>query len=140
MAQTRVTVRWHEKAFSHEVPAMVDLGVEKAADRTADRAKLVLRGAGRIDTGALVQSIRAERVRLGLWRVGSPLPYAIYQHEGVRGPVYPRRAKVLRFKPKGSNSFVFARHTSGFKGVPFLTDALKQLTPDDYTLRLGGAA
>lgn len=114
----------------------VEQAVARAAGRTRDRAKQNITSAGRVDTGALRNDIKTRRISSeggGVWyEVGSDLPYAVFQHEGVRGPVLPRRAKVLRFKPKGSKSFVFARSTKGFKGVPFLTDALRALSEQDY--------
>lgn len=112
-------------------------GVLRAAGKVRDDARRTLHSTGRVDTGRLANSITADQqvtVTGGVVtaRVGSPLHYAIYQHEGVAGPVYPRRAKVLRFKPKGSSSFVFARRTSGFRGVRFLTEAVGRLTPADF--------
>lgn len=111
--------------------------VAKAAGKVRDLAKMDLTRTNRIDTGRLRNSIISQRVSAPAgqvrYEVGSPLPYAIYQHEGVKGPVYPRRAKVLRFKPKGSNHFVFAQHTKGFMGVPYLTRSLARLTVNDFT-------
>lgn len=138
---TRVSVQFKPNA-AWLARASSDSGIlGKAAARGAARAregaKRILTSEGRVDTGALRQSIRSEKVRQDssaiTYQIGSNLPYAIYQHEGVRGPVRPRRAKVLRFTPKGGGSPVFARQTKGFRGVPFLTDALKALTLDDFT-------
>ncbi len=107
----------------------------RGATRAREKAKQNITSAGRVDTGAMRQSVRSEKVRHDndriTYQIGSPLPYAIYQHEGVRGPVLPRRAKVLRFKVGGKT--VYAKRTRGFKGAPFLTDALKQLTLKDFT-------
>lgn len=109
----------------------------RGAARAREYAKRNITAAGRVDTGALRQSIRSEKVRHDdqriTYQIGSPLKYAIYQHEGV-GPVRPRRAKVLRFVSKKGQT-VFTKRTRGFKGAPFLTDALKQLTVEDFTGR-----
>lgn len=131
-----VQFRWNDPAIKKLTKDVAEQSVAKAAGLTRDRAKVILHQAGRVDTGALVNSLYSRR--LGevdggyAYEVGSELPYAIYQHEGVKGPIYPRRAKVLRFKPKGSSEYVFARYTKGFKGVPFLEKARAMLTMADY--------
>ncbi len=117
------------------------LGVPQGPDGRANVLDPILPflkdfNAGRIDTGKLRQSLVSRRIyggRPGVWyEVGSELFYAILQHKGVEGPIYPRRAKVLRFQPKGSSTFVFRPRTSGFEGVPYLTDALRQLRLSDF--------
>lgn len=130
-------VSWNASEFDRILNQQtVPQAVWRAAGRVRDRAKQNITAAGRIDTGALRNSIVGRRVRQGgrgVWyEVGSDLHYAIHQHEGVAGPIVPRRAKVLRFKPKGSGAFVFRPRTSGFKGEPFLVDALRSLTINDF--------
>jgi hypothetical protein len=59
--------------------------------------------------------------------VGSTAPHALLHHEGTRPHIIrPRRAQVLRFKPRGGTTFVFARevHHPGTKPNHYLTDAL----------------
>lgn len=133
----RISFTWNDaelrRLLEHQT---VPQAVERAAGKVRDRAKMNITRAGRVDTGALRNSIVARRItgRSGVWyEVGSDLPYAIYQHEGVTGPIVPRRAKVLRFKPKGSGAFVFAPSVSGFKGEPYLTQALDSLTINDFS-------
>lgn len=129
-------VTWNEAEFRRILDEQtVPQAVWRAAGKVRDRAKVNITNAGRIDTGAMRNSIVGRRMtgRPGVWyEVGSDLPYAIYQHEGVTGPVLPRRAKVLRFKPSGSSAFIFRPRTSGFEGEPFLLDALKSLTINDF--------
>ena len=133
----RVRLKWNQAEFRRilqqdEVPR----GVARAAGRVRDRSKANLTRAGRVDTGALRNSITVRQASSGAGRVtyqvGSDLRYALPQHQGVKGPVLPRRAKVLRFKPKGSNTFIFRPQTKGFKGVPYLRDALRSLKPSDF--------
>lgn len=136
MAQVRIT--WNEAEFRRITQEQtVPQAVWRAAGKVRDRTKGNITGAGRIDTGAMRNSIVARRVRAGaqgVWyEVGSDLPYAIYQHEGTQGPIVPRRAKVLRFQPKGSSTFVFPRQVRGVTGVPFLVDAMRSLTLNDFT-------
>lgn len=113
---------------------IVDQGVARAAGKVRDDAKRIISAEGRVGTGALQQSIIVRKGRLlsnhSTYLVGSPLKYAIYQHDGVPGPVVPRRARVLRFKVQGRT--VFAMRTRGFRGIKFLTRALDGLTPADF--------
>lgn len=81
-------------------------------------------------------------------RVGSPLEYARYVHEGtgIYGPkrkkIVPISAKALKFgtpkmigplpagmktPAKGKRGFVFAKSVKGSPPNPFLTDALKNV-------------
>lgn len=117
------------KAYAND--AVVDRAMLRAGGRVRDAARAALTTAGRIDTGRLRNDIRVSTVRRSGRNlevsVGTDLDYGIYQHEGVDGPVYPRRAKVLRFKPKGSSTFVFAQRVRGFEGVPYLTIGLEAL-------------
>ncbi|MCW6003862.1 hypothetical protein K1W54_04595 [Micromonospora sp. CPCC 205371] len=87
----------------------------------------------RIDTGQTRASVNT---RLVAWRglpaarIGSPLRKAALIHWGTgiygprRQPIRPKRAKYLRFKPKGSNRVIYARSVKGMKANPFLKDAL----------------
>jgi hypothetical protein len=117
--------------------------VWQAADRagiaTTSRARIDLTAANLVNTGVLRNSIEhrttAEPGRV-VSRVGTDVGYARYVHEGTTGPIYPRTARVLRFQPRGSSSFVFADSVRGTRETgrysPFLTNALQQLTTSDY--------
>jgi hypothetical protein len=134
---TSVRITWNEAEFKRILEVQtVPQAVWRAAGKVRDRAKVNITKAGRVDTGAMRNQLFARRLRAGragVWyEVGSDLPYAIYQHQGTRGPIVPRRAKVLRFKPSGSSSFVFRPRVRGVTGSPFLTDALKSLTVNDF--------
>ena len=87
--------------------------------------------AGRVDTGEMIRSIKAEQAGNGRWKVYTRLPYAKYQEHGI-GPVTPKRAKALRFKPKGSGVFVFAQRTRGFPGAHFFRDAFRSASLRDF--------
>lgn len=138
MTGTHVRVTLNDQAFRqmNSPGGMIDKAVQRAAGRVRDNAIRIIHSTGRVDTGALPQSITSERVRSDtggvFYRVGSMLPYAIHQHDGVQGPIYPRRAKVLRFTPKGSGTVIFRPKVSGFAGIYFLTLPLNQLTPGDF--------
>lgn len=100
-------------------------------------AKKVERQAKRlapVDKGQLRASITsniAYRAGLPIGRVGTNVKHAIWVHNGtgIYGPrgmrIRPKTAKFLKFKPKGSNKFVYAKSVRGMKARPFLRDALK---------------
>ncbi len=100
------------------------------------QAKRNLGGVGgpkRIDTGRLRASIATQVVtRNGVPAVlvGTNVNYAKAVHDGtgLYGPTHtlirPRRAKALRFRPKGSRTFVFAKSVRGMLPNPFLRNAL----------------
>lgn len=87
-------------------------------------------------------------------RIGSPLEYALYRHEGTgiygpKGtPIVPVSAKFLRFpssgtfgplaagarKPAGAGNIVYARSVRGVPRMPFLLYALQDTVP--YPIRI----
>lgn len=95
------------------------------------QVKSNIASAGRIDTGAMYNSINTDQLSESDVKVFSNKFYAIYQEKGI-GPVYPVKAKALRFKPKGSSSFVFAARTKGFDGAHFFGDTVRDMTVDDF--------
>lgn len=135
VANVRIT--WNDAEFRRITEVQtVPQAVWRAAGKVRDRAKMNITAAGLVDTGALRNSIVARRMRAGrtgIWyEVGSDLPYAIFQHEGTRSPIRPRRAKVLRFQPAGGSAYVFAKQVRGVRATPYLTDALRSLTNGDF--------
>jgi hypothetical protein len=87
----------------------------------------------RVDTGTLRSNIHIEMVMLGghpAMRVGCTLYYAIFVHNGtgIYGPrhrrITPLRARYLRFRPRTSQQWVYARSVAGMRPNPFLADAL----------------
>lgn len=84
---------------------------------------------GRVASGKMLNSVQAAPLETKTGEVTvtvfSNVEYTMFQEEGVRGPVLPVRAKVLRFKPAGSASFVFAKSTSGFSGMHAFSRALQ---------------
>jgi hypothetical protein len=87
----------------------------------------------RVDTGRLRSSINTNITRTALGpvvRIGTTVKYAMWVHEGtgVFGPrgsrIYPKRAKVLKWNPKGSSKPVFRRSVAGMRPNHFLRNAL----------------
>ena len=106
----------------------------QAGATTRDRAKLNITAAGRVDTGQLRNQVESEVVLRGqevVARVVSRAAHTMYVHDGTSGPIVPRRARVLRFKPRGAAAFVFTPQVDGIKATPFLTDALSELSIND---------
>lgn len=80
-----------------------------------------------------------------LGRVGTPIEYGLYQHEGTgvfgpKGrPITPIRRQYLRFEVKsgtaavGSRPLVFARSVRGVPPNPFLLRALESVVPYPVT-------
>ena len=112
--------------------------VQRGSGRGRDLAKLNLTVAGLVDTGQLRNQIESN-VRVEgqdiVGRVTSQAAHTMFVHDGTQGPIFPRRARALRFHVRGSG-FVFAAHVRGTKETgnysPFLTDALEQLTIGDF--------
>jgi len=112
----------------------IDQAVRRAAGKVRDDAKREITSQGRVDTGKMRQSGRTQKVHRasGAWyEVQFPGDVAWFQHEGTRdhGPV---RARLLRFKPKGSGVYVFAKRVRGVTPSKFLTRALSRLTASDF--------
>jgi hypothetical protein len=88
----------------------------------------------RVDTGRLRSSVEVQLITVGgvlAVRIGSNVFYALYVHDGTGiygpkgAPIKPKRAKVLKFQPKGAHGFVYARSVKGMIPNPFLKKALK---------------
>lgn len=133
----RVRVRLDDakvRAFVRATTSDASRRGAQAAVRKA-RHNLLTATPPRHNTGALSRSIKATRTRqtdtVSTWRVGSDLSYALYQEKGF-GPVYPVRAKFLRFTPKGSGVVVFAKRTRGLVGAHYLEKAVNQLRLEDF--------
>ena len=108
---------------------------QRAAYRVRDRAKQNLTAAGRVNTGKLRDSIKATRTMqtptVSTWSVGTDLFYAGWQEYG-RGPVRPVKAKVLRWRPKGSSTFIFRPYAGPAAGAHYLRDAYRTTTVQDF--------
>ena len=103
---------------------------------TAKRAGDNVRAAGRVNTGRLADSFRIRQISApgatsAKFSVYTDVEYWKYQNYGTRGS-RPVNAKVLRFKPKGSGSFVFAMHTAPIAPSYFMEDAFRALTVHDF--------
>lgn len=131
----------NDRAFVELVTpkGIVGRAVGKAAGRTRDRTKQNITTSGRVDTGAMRQSVNSRQIRQTATSVTHRVAtnvgkYPEYQEDGTGpGRIYPKRAKVLRFKPKGSKVFIFAKSVAPVKGAHFMRKALRQLTRSDFS-------
>ena len=126
-----VRVRWDDSRLNAFLVG-ANTGIAGAyAWRIASKAKDNLVLADQIDTHRLLDSIRAEpkggsHVNAE-WTVGTDVFYAKWQEEG-RGWVFPVRAKVLRFRPKHANYYVFATKARPAPGSHYLRRAVETVT------------
>jgi hypothetical protein len=91
-------------------------------------------GPKRVDTGRLRASINTQIIiHAGqpVCVVGTNVRYALWVHDGtgIYGPrhrmIKPRLRKRLRFKPRGSARYVYARAVRGIPPNRFLANALR---------------
>lgn len=87
----------------------------------------------RVDTGRLrasIDTVPIKRAGMPGARIGSKVKYALWVHEGtgLYGPkharIRPKRARYLRFKPRGARRFIFRKSVKGMRPNPYLRDAL----------------
>lgn len=108
----------------------------RAGSVAAERARANIIAAGRVDTGAMRDSIEVREAseshsqRRSYW-VGSDLPYTGYQEHGTSG-AQAGPGKFLVFKPKGSSSVVFAKKVRGVTAANFLRDAVNSMSASDF--------
>lgn len=134
--RSQVRIRLRYPALANYTKEQMRAATLQAAQITRERARDNLRKAGRFDTGELDRTITikdaTDNPTYPRFAVGSPVKQAVFNEFGTRahGPV---RAKVLRFKPKGSSAYVFAKWVRGISAVRFMRNALKSLTVYDFT-------
>jgi hypothetical protein len=140
-----VIVRLDAAAVTHMMKGpggavMIDL--ERRAQRVLNTARTLCP----VDQGTLRGSLHKEPVTVDgdpAYRIGSPLEYAIYVHEGTGiygsgAPIRPTSGKFLRwpaknqsgsgrrrYKAGATEKWIFARQSSGSPGRPFLLQALQ---------------
>ena len=137
MTLSSVKVKLDYTKINPFIVNVTDLSSKRAAQRVAARANANVIAKDRVRTKALSKSYTAKQSRnlRGQYQsgydVGSPLFYAGWQEDGI-GPVIPRKASILRFKPKGSSVYIFRPRTAGFPGAHQLRDAYRMIGLQDY--------
>ena len=108
---------------------------KKGADSCRERVRSAITSAGRVDTGAMRSNISIRPTKstgtVQSYSVSANAPYASFQNDGTRahGPV---SAQFLVFKPKGSNTMVFAKKVRGVTAARFMEKALAGMTLADF--------
>lgn len=103
----------------------------KGAYKAQSRVRSNIMAKNRIDTTRMFGQITVQPMGFAWYKVKSPQFYSVYQEWGVK-PFGPKRAKYLRFKPKGSSSYVFAKRVRGFPPGHFFKDAVKAANVNDF--------
>jgi len=128
-------VTFDDKYLNKTLVDVGDMSSKRAASRLVPRVRENIEKAGRVDTGRMSRSTRIRQRPTGQQRdryaVSVDAPHALFQEEGTRahGPV---TAKFLRFKPKGSSTFVYAKWVRGVTAAHFLRDAYHSLRLRDF--------
>jgi len=125
------------------VAEMTNRAVRRGANALARRARASVLGQGRIDTHEMIRSFRVIDITTNplrpRYRVVNTAPHYPFQELGTPkeapgvGFIYPTRGRALRFKPKGSNVFVFARRVRGVSPGHFMTRAVRAEVLRDFT-------
>jgi len=120
-------------------------GVMIDLQRRANRILNAARSTVPVDQGHLRASLHSEPITIDGnpgYRIGSPLEYAIYVHEGTGiygkgAPIKPRGRYLVwpaknnsgqgnrRYSGGKTSKFIFAKEVRGSPGRPFLKDALQ---------------
>lgn len=135
MARTRTRIVLDSGLINGMLREYTDASAKKGAASCRERVRSAITSAGRVDTGSMRSNISIRPLKstgtVTAYSVSVNVPYASFQNDGTaaHGPV---RARYLVFKPKGSNSFVFAKRVRGVTAARFMERALAGMTLDDY--------
>lgn len=136
MVKVNVRVRMDGKATVECASGHASRAAYNGSQRFAGKVRQEIRAAGRVDTGRMVNSVKATRdTRRDRLRpayiVGPRVGYAKFQDLGTRAHG-PKHKKFMRFKPKGKNYFVFAKWVRGVKAAHFMAKAASKLSARDF--------
>lgn len=126
-------MRWavNESLIAAEYAKLAAGAAERAAFVAQKRIRWNIAAKDRIRTTAMFGQITVKPFKPNWYRVESPQFYSMYQEYGVK-PFGPKRARFLRFKPKGSNKFVYAKRVKGFPPGHFFRDTLRSMKVSDF--------
>ena len=119
------------------VGAQAKQAARRAAEATADRVRANIKAMGLVDTGELLAGVvvvqsRDSTVEHPKYQVVSTAKHTRFLEFGTRAHG-PTTAKFLRFKPKGSSTFVFAKWVRGVRAYGFMRKAFQQVRTSDFT-------
>jgi hypothetical protein len=118
------------------VGPMMNQAAYRAAQSIRSKAVGNIRSLGRVNTGAMKDSIRVRKATTKVpestaYTIGSTVPYAKYQEFGTRahGPV---RARYLVFRIRGRGPLIRTKWVRGVTPGRFMRDAMKATTIRDF--------
>ena len=134
MPTAHITVTLNKSMINPFLINVMTLSTRRAAYKVRDRA----RAFAPVKTGSLRRNIRVEESGRSTpdqvsMNVNANRFYASWQEHGYPYRIYPKRAKFLRFIPKGKNYFVFAKSTRGIPPVHYMKRARDSVTLADFT-------
>lgn len=129
------SVRINKAKVEAAVAAMSQAAVMRGANKYRERVRREILDAGRVQTGEMFTriDIRPLPPSKGTARavVVPQTPHFVYQDQGTRGSE-ARPGGALRFMPKGSMVFVFAKRVRGVKAGHFLLKARAKMKIEDF--------
>jgi hypothetical protein len=72
------------RALQSRAPGLIDDALAKVALQTANRAQANIRAVNAIDTGFMINTTRARKVKDLTWSVGTAADYGVYIEYGTR--------------------------------------------------------
>lgn len=136
MARSHIRLRINHSQSRAYAGLASRAAVEKAAVLAEQRYRNNILAADLVDTRELIDSVQRQHVPGSTLltpaiAIGAAAKHAVFHEFGTRahGPV---KAKMLRFKPKGSSTFVFAKWVRGVRPTKFAQRALDMTRPTDF--------
>lgn len=125
-----------------KVLAISSEAARKAANRVALRARASVLGQGRMDTLEMLRGFKIKettkspsRASFFVYNTAKHFPYQELgtpkSNPGI-DYIYPKNFTLLRFRPKGGSTFVFAKRVRGVKPGQFLKRAAKATQLKDF--------
>jgi HK97 gp10 family phage protein len=133
---TRVTI--DAQAVVRVVGPQAEQAAYRAAQKVRSRAIANINSLGRVNTGAMKNTIRVRKsdtstAMARAYTIGSTVPYVSYQEFGTQGHG-PRRAKRLVFRIRGRGPLIFAKWVRGVPPGRFMKRAIDATRLSDFTL------
>jgi hypothetical protein len=136
MPTADVTVTWDRATLNRFLVETTNALALSVSNLIVNRARHNIMADDLINTGALLRSVEARLVSKTpngtTYLVGSDLPQGHYQEVGYPYRIYPKRAKALRFKPKGSSTYIFRASTRGYDAHHWLERTLDGINSYDF--------
>lgn len=113
-----------------------DAASARAAHRLRHRIRHEIMVSGRILTGEMMEKIDVVKVpphgpKEGRYMVRPTTKQYLFQDKGTRGTPY-QKGRVLRFKPKGSGTFIFRMSSGPITAAEFTRKAVSKMTEKDW--------